>query len=199
MTPLADMIPTMTDADLTTLRANAARLVEHGASTQVMAASDILPVIDDELARRAALPKPAMDGNHLGQLVHQQVRACATRFNAYTRHNGTYTNADCQDRVETNMHVIAQCPRYAAARESFSRVTGVALCEATYTDVMAINYNKLRVDKMVLAKALCAFLAQVAKKHACHNKRDFASVATPLGCNQRRSIIQASRPEREPD
>ncbi|MCC4293230.1 hypothetical protein [Brevundimonas aurantiaca] len=59
MTPLADMIPTMTDADLTTLRANAARLVEHGASTQVMAASDILPVIDDELARRAALPKPA--------------------------------------------------------------------------------------------------------------------------------------------
>lgn len=32
MTPLADMIPTMTDADLTTLRANAARLVEHGAS-----------------------------------------------------------------------------------------------------------------------------------------------------------------------
>ena len=73
----------------------------------------------------AALPKPAMDCNHLGQLVHQQVRACATRFNAYTRHNGTYTNADCQDRVETNMHVIAQCPRYAAARESFSRVTRV--------------------------------------------------------------------------
>jgi hypothetical protein len=59
MTPLADMIPTMTDADLTTLRANAARLVEHGASTQVMAASDIIPVIDTEMARRAALPKPA--------------------------------------------------------------------------------------------------------------------------------------------
>ena len=44
---------------------------------------------------------------------------------------------------------------------------------------MAINHNKL-LDKMVLAKALCAFLAQVAKKHACHNRRDFASVATPL-------------------
>ena len=59
MTPLADMIPSMTDADLVTLRANAARLVEHGASTQVMAASDILPVIDAEVARRAALPKAA--------------------------------------------------------------------------------------------------------------------------------------------
>lgn len=59
MTPLAEMIPTMTDADLVTLRANAARLVEHGASTQVIAASDIIPVIDAEVARRAALPKPA--------------------------------------------------------------------------------------------------------------------------------------------
>jgi hypothetical protein len=59
MTPLADMIPTMTDADLVTLRANAARLVEHGASTQVIAASDIIPVIDTEVARRAALPKAA--------------------------------------------------------------------------------------------------------------------------------------------
>ena len=57
MTPLADMIPAMTDADLVTLRANAARLVEHGASTQVIAASDIIPVIDTEVARRAALPK----------------------------------------------------------------------------------------------------------------------------------------------
>ena len=59
MTPLADMIPAMTDADLTTLRANAARLVEHGASTQVMAASDIIPVIDTEMARRAGpCPSP---------------------------------------------------------------------------------------------------------------------------------------------
>ena len=58
MTPLADMIPAMTDADLVTLRANAARLVEHGASTQVIAASDIIPVIDTEVARRAAMPKP---------------------------------------------------------------------------------------------------------------------------------------------
>jgi len=58
MTPLADMIPAMTDTDLVTLRANAARLVEHGASTQVIAANDIIPIIDMEVARRAALPKP---------------------------------------------------------------------------------------------------------------------------------------------
>jgi hypothetical protein len=59
MTPLADMIPAMTDADLTTLRANAARLAGHGASTQAIAPSDIIPIIDVEIARRAALPKPA--------------------------------------------------------------------------------------------------------------------------------------------
>ena len=98
--------------------------------------------------------------------------------------------------VETNMHVIAQCPRYATAREDFSRRTGVILCEATYTDVMAINHNKVRVDKTVLAKALCAFLAHVTKKHASHNRRDFASVAVPLGCNQRCSIISPPAAER---
>ena len=59
MTSLTDKIPTLNEADLKALRANAARLVEHGASTQVMAASDIIPVIDTEIARRAALPKPA--------------------------------------------------------------------------------------------------------------------------------------------
>lgn len=58
MTPLAEMIPAMSDADLATLRANAARLVESGDSNRVMAASDILPVIDSEVARRAALPNP---------------------------------------------------------------------------------------------------------------------------------------------
>ncbi len=59
MTTLADKIPAMTDADLNSLRANATRLAETGASTQVMAAADILPVIDSEIARRAALPKAA--------------------------------------------------------------------------------------------------------------------------------------------
>ncbi|GLK50457.1 hypothetical protein GCM10017620_34310 [Brevundimonas intermedia] len=59
MTTLADKIPAMTDADLNSLRANATRLAETGASTQVMAAADILPIIDAEVARRAALPKAA--------------------------------------------------------------------------------------------------------------------------------------------
>ena len=148
----------------------------------------------------AILPKSVMNGNNLGALMHQQVRACATRLNAYTRYNGTRcTNADCHGQVETNRHAITQCPRYETAREIFSRTTGLTLCETTYTDIMAINYNKLRVDKTVLAKALCAFLAQVAKKHASHNRRDFASVAAPLGCNQRRSIIPPPVAERAPD
>lgn len=58
MTPLADMIPAMTDDDLTTLRSNAQRLLAHGADSQVVAAGDIIPLIDSEVARRAALPKP---------------------------------------------------------------------------------------------------------------------------------------------
>ena len=80
-------------------------------------------------------------------------------------------------------------------------MTGVALCDATYTDIMAINHRKLQVDKTVLAKALCTFLAQVAKKHASHNKIhvDHASVAHSLDCNQRRSIIPPRSAERAPD
>jgi hypothetical protein len=54
MTPLADMIPAMSDPDLKALRANAARLAETGSPTQVTAAADILPLIDAETARRAA-------------------------------------------------------------------------------------------------------------------------------------------------
>lgn len=56
MTPLADMIPAMTDADLMSLRANAQRLSAAGTPAQVNAAADILPLIDAEVARRAALP-----------------------------------------------------------------------------------------------------------------------------------------------
>lgn len=58
-TPLADMIPTMPAADLTTLRANAARLVETGAGQQALTAAEIIPLIDAEVARRAALPPAA--------------------------------------------------------------------------------------------------------------------------------------------
>lgn len=55
---LAERIPTMSDADLASLRANAVHLSEHGSASQMTAASDAMPLIDTELARRAALPKP---------------------------------------------------------------------------------------------------------------------------------------------
>ena len=58
---------------------------------------------------------------------------------------------------------------------------------------------RLQVDKTVLTKALCTFLAQVARKHASHNKKDIASVALSLDCNQRRSIIPPRTAERAPD
>lgn len=56
MTPLAEKLPTMTDPDLVTLRANATRLIETGTVAQVTAADEILPLINAEVARRAALP-----------------------------------------------------------------------------------------------------------------------------------------------
>lgn len=58
MKPLAEMIPTMTAADLGALRLNAERLRDHGSPAQKTAAGDILPVIADELARRTALEPP---------------------------------------------------------------------------------------------------------------------------------------------
>ena len=78
---------------------------------------------------------------------------------------------------------------------------GLSLCDATYVDIMSLNHKKLKVAVEPLAKALCTFLAKVAKEHTRCNRTDqiMPSVATPLDCNQRRSIIPASRPERAPD
>ena len=56
MTPLADMIPAMSDPDLKALRANAARLSDSGSTVQMNTAAEIIPLIDGELARRAAAP-----------------------------------------------------------------------------------------------------------------------------------------------
>lgn len=54
MTPLADMIPTMNDADLKSLRANAERLIAQGTPVQKAAAEDLIPLIDEQTALRAA-------------------------------------------------------------------------------------------------------------------------------------------------
>lgn len=59
MTPLAEKLPTMSDADLKALRANAARMVGHGSPVQATIAADIIPLIDDEMVRRAGQPAAA--------------------------------------------------------------------------------------------------------------------------------------------
>lgn len=57
---LADLIPTMDDAQLKTLRENAVRIQDGDDPARQNAAAEILPVIDAELADRAAKnPKPA--------------------------------------------------------------------------------------------------------------------------------------------
>ncbi|MES2834446.1 MAG: hypothetical protein V4707_07060 [Pseudomonadota bacterium] len=54
MTPLAEMLPTMTDGDLTSLRANAQRLSASNSAVQAATAAEVMPLIDAELAHRAA-------------------------------------------------------------------------------------------------------------------------------------------------
>ncbi|MBA4805277.1 MAG: hypothetical protein H2038_11545 [Brevundimonas sp.] len=55
MTPLAEMVPAMSDADLKALRANAERLSEDASTVRSAAAAEIIPIIDAETARRATL------------------------------------------------------------------------------------------------------------------------------------------------
>ncbi|MGV8929030.1 MAG: hypothetical protein ACOH1E_04725 [Brevundimonas sp.] len=54
MTPLAEKLPTMTDPDLKALRLNAVRLSESGSPTKMATAAELVPLIDEEIARRAA-------------------------------------------------------------------------------------------------------------------------------------------------
>jgi hypothetical protein len=54
MTPLAEKLPTMSDADLKALRLNAVRLSESGSPTKMATAAELVPLIDEEVARRAA-------------------------------------------------------------------------------------------------------------------------------------------------
>lgn len=56
MTSLAEKIPTLNEADLRGLRANAARLIEHGSPVQITTAADIIPLIDARLEEIAAAP-----------------------------------------------------------------------------------------------------------------------------------------------
>lgn len=60
MTSLADRIPSLNEADLKALRANAARLLESGSPVQTASASEIIPLIDARLAEIAAAPKAAV-------------------------------------------------------------------------------------------------------------------------------------------
>ena len=80
------------------------------------------------------------------------------------------------------------------------RKKGLTLSDETYTSIMALDYKKLQVPVEATTLALCEFLAHVAQKHAQYNKTGrkssssssrIASVAHPLGGNQRRSIIPA--------
>lgn len=57
--PLTEMIPTMSDADLASLKVNALRQIEVGTPQRKLAAEGLLPIIESELgAREAAKPPP---------------------------------------------------------------------------------------------------------------------------------------------
>ena len=110
------------------------------------------------------------------------------------------THAQCMQKKETNKHAVVECERYATARQQFTLKTGVTITTANYVDVMALNAKKLNVAPSTLAKALCQLLAHIMKKHMQENSNNnTASVAVPLECNQRRSIIRITQSEQAPD
>jgi len=59
MSALAEKLPTLSVADLKSLRANAERVAERDAGVQSATAAEIIPLIDLEFERRAALPSAA--------------------------------------------------------------------------------------------------------------------------------------------
>ena len=135
-------------------------------------------------------------------MVHQQIRASATRFNAYTGKAGRtceYCDSAGTHAIESNEHVVVVCPKYATHRIYFQQKTGITITAENYVDIMALDARKLGVASDVLAKALCHMLALIVTDRGCGYQT--VSVAFPLEdvSNQRRPIIQASRPEREPD
>ena len=94
---------------------------------------------------------------------------------------------------------MAVCPKYATHRRKFQQETGVTVTAENYIDIMALDAKKLGVASNILAKSLCHMLARIVADRGGGYQN--VSVAFPLegGSNQRRPIIQASRPEREPD
>ena len=149
----------------------------------------------------AVLSRKILCGNYRGQLAHQQIRASATCLNAYTcRHNRMCTHAKCMHKKETNKHAVVECERYATERQQFALKTGITITAANYIDVMALNAKKLNVAPRTLATALCQLLAHIMQKHMQeNNNNNTASVAVPLECNQRRSIIRITQSEQAPD
>ena len=144
------------------------------------------------------LPRKTLRGDYLGQLMHQQIRAAATRLNAYTgRYARKCTHAQCSNAKETNRHAVVECKRYTTARQQFILETGVNITQANYVDIMALNAKKLGTQPEMLAKALCRLLAHITKKHQRENNN--VSVAATLESNQRRSIIRTTPSEQPPD
>ena len=112
----------------------------------------------------------------------------------------TATEMIVELRRQHLVHAVVECERYATARQQFALKTGVIITTANYIDVMALNAKKLNVAPSTLAKALCQLLAHIMKKHRQENSNDnTASVAVPLECNQRRSIIRITQSEQAPD
>ena len=108
------------------------------------------------------------------------------------------THTQCLQRKETNKHAVVECGRYATARQQFALETGITITPANYVDVMALNAKKLNIAPDTLSSAVCRLLARIMKKHRKENNNN-ASVAIPLECNQRRSIIRINRSEQAPD
>ena len=71
---LRSRVPAMTDDALVTLHANARRLLETGSNAQRNAATDLIPVIEGELAQRRAKKLAAQPARKLAAAKPRKIK-----------------------------------------------------------------------------------------------------------------------------
>ena len=121
-------------------------------------------------------------GCAIGRSLYRQVASAGTNRNEYARRGPKECKTRCDDcgcDRDTNRHWIIHCPKHAAAREKFTRDTGITITDSNYIKIMALDAASLQISPACLSTALFRFLARADRR----SNANTASVA-PTRCNQ---------------
>ena len=121
-------------------------------------------------------------GCAIGRCLYRQVASAGTNRNEYARRGPKECRTRCDDcgcDRDTNRHWIIHCPKNAAAREKFTRDTGITITDSNYIKIMALDAASLQISPECLSTALFRFLARADRR----SNANTASVA-PTRCNQ---------------